>query len=140
MPNRPTETNTSERRLEAIEKQAQALELRKAGVSFPNIAKALGYGGPSGAYNAVHSAIRRVLREPVEALVNMEMARLDDIAFALWPAVKRGEEKASARMLDVMTRRAKMLGLDAPAKLEHAGKDGAPLTFSIKVETNGDSD
>lgn len=111
------ESATSPRRLAAVDKQAQALELRKAGVSFDAIAAALGYRGKSGARQAVMGAIQKILREPVEEFVALELARLDDMGFALWPAVRRGEEKAIARMLDVMVRRAKLIGLDAPTKL-----------------------
>lgn len=113
-----SESTTSERRLAAIEKQRRALELRKSGVSFPQIAQELGYSGPSSAYGAVQSAIRRVLQEPAEEVVRLELARLDEMLFAVWDAVCGGDTQAIASAIRIMERRAKYLGLDAPTKVD----------------------
>ena len=116
-----SESSTSERMLAAYERSRQALELRKAGYSFPKIAEALGYKGPSGAYDAVHSAIRRTLTEPAREVVDLELARLDALLVAVWPNAIRGDDKAIRRVLDIMERRSKYLGLDAPTKIDISG-------------------
>ena len=128
---RPGESLTSPRRLAAIERHRRALELRTAGATFPEIAAALGYTGPGAAYKAVHAGIRAVLREPAEALVNLELVRLDKMWLAIWPAIARGNVHAIDRGLRVMERRARLLGLDAPWRLEHNGADGTPTTTNI---------
>ena len=53
------ESKTSQNRLAAAEKHRQALELRRGGATFAEIAAMLGYEGPSGAYRAVMGALRR---------------------------------------------------------------------------------
>lgn len=113
-----SESKTSVRRLQAIERARQALELRKAGISYPQIAKELGYKSPSGAFDAIEGAIKRTLAEPAAAVLALELRRLDDMIFAVWPAVKRGDDKAILAALRVMHRRAQYLGLDAPTKIE----------------------
>jgi hypothetical protein len=118
------ESKTSERRLRAIERQRQALELRKGGASFPEIAKALGYSGPAGAYQAVMSALRRTLKEPAEEVRTLEVARLDAMLLALWTQVKQGNQGAIDKALKVEERRAKLLGLDAPAKVAPTDPSG----------------
>lgn len=112
------ESNTSERMITAAERQVQALALRKAGVSYEQIASALGYASGSGAYQAVHRALRKMLKEPAEEVRDLEVARLDEMLRALWPGVQAGEPKKVLAALRVMERRAKLLGLDAPAKID----------------------
>ena len=111
------ESKTSIRRLQAVERAKQALELRKGGASFPEIARALGYSGPAGAYQAVMSALRKTLKEPAEEVRTLEVARLDAMLLALWPQVRQGNQGAIDKALKVEERRAKLLGLDAPAKI-----------------------
>lgn len=112
-----SESKTSERRLAAAEKQLNALELRKAGASFQLIADKLGYGGPSGAYKAVESALLKTLQEPANEVRKLEVERLDGMWLALYPAMRSGDPSAIAQGLKIMERRAKLLGLDAPTKL-----------------------
>lgn len=110
------ESTTSLKRLDAVERQARALELRKEGKGFAEIAQALGYGGPAGAYKAVTTALRKTLQEPADELRRMELERLDALHAALWPQALAGKWLAVDRVLSVMERRAKLLGLDAPTR------------------------
>ena len=48
---------------------------------------------------------------------------------ALWRRVQNGDERAIDRVLRIMERRAKLLGLDAAAKTEHTGKEGGPIRY-----------
>jgi len=106
----------NERRLKTVERQRQALELRKAGASYRAIAQKLGYKGPAGAYAAVQGAIKLVLSEPAKEVIALELDRLDALLLGLWPEASRGRWLAVDRVLAIMDRRAKYLGLDAPVK------------------------
>jgi len=108
------EPKTSKRRLEAVEKQQRALEMRKRGTSFQAIADELGYSNKSGAYKAVMSAIEKMLREPAEEVRTLELERLDELLSGLWEKAVKGDAAALDRVLRIMERRAKYLGLDAP--------------------------
>ena len=58
------ESKTSPRRVEAVLKQAVACKLRVCGASYAEIAYALGYRDPSGAWRAIDAALRKARQEP----------------------------------------------------------------------------
>jgi hypothetical protein len=128
------ESKTSIRRLQAVERAKQALDLRKGGASFPEIARALGYAGPAGAYQAVMSALRKTLKEPAEEVRTLELARLDAMLLALWPQVRQGNQGAVEKALKVAERRAKLLGLDMPTKVASTDSQGEDLVFTAESE------
>ena len=119
-----SEPKTSVRRLHAIERQRRALELRKAGASFDEIGSTLGYRGKSGAYQAVMSALKRTLQEPADEVRKLELARLDRAQRTAWERMLHGDLDALGKVLKVMERRAKLLGLDAPAKVAPTDPSG----------------
>ncbi|MFZ5788903.1 MAG: hypothetical protein ACOY3Y_20890 [Acidobacteriota bacterium] len=92
----------------------EALELRKQGVDYRQIAERLGYAGPAGAFQAVETALRETLREPADALRQLEAERLDALTAVLWPLAVGGSLAAVDRLLKVMEQRARLLGLDRP--------------------------
>ena len=122
-----SEPKTSVRRVKATEKQRQALELRKAGASYDEIARKIGYRSKSGAYKAVTSALNKMLKEPAEELRTLEMARLDRLLVGVWGAAVQGNQGAIDRVLRILERRAKLLGLDAPQRRELSGPGGGPI-------------
>lgn len=70
-------SRTSPKRLQALEKQRQALQLRIAGANFDEIAESLGYANRGGAHKAIMTAIENTLREPVAHVRDLELKRLD---------------------------------------------------------------
>lgn len=112
------ESKTSVNRMDATQRQRQALELRMAGYGFDVIAERLGYSGPSGAHKAVTSALKKTIQEPADAVREMEVKRLDAMLAAIWVKVKQGNEYAIDRALKIMARRAAYLGLDAPKEVK----------------------
>lgn len=116
-----------QRELDALDKQVQALELRKAGVRYSDIAEKLGYKSASGAFAAVRSALIKTLREPADELRTLELERLDALWLTYYPMAKRGDRQAMDRCIKIMERRAKLLGLDAPQRTETTGAGGGPI-------------
>ncbi len=104
--------------VEHVEKQRQALELRKAGATFDQIAKALGYANAGGAYKVVQAGLRAVVQQPADEVRQLEVERLDAMLRALWPDAMAGKWLAIDRCLGIMDRRARLLGLDAPLRIE----------------------
>ncbi len=104
-----------QRQLEALERQVQAVKMRTAGMEFHEIADALGYKTPGGAFKAVKTALMKTIREPAEELRTLEVLRLDDMLKELWP--HRHKPQYTDRILRIMERRAKLLGLDMPDNL-----------------------
>jgi hypothetical protein len=110
------ESKASENRITAAERRVEALALRKAGLGYTAIAAQLGYAGPSGAYKAIATALGELTREPARELVNLEVARLDDLLLGLWGDARKGNVAKVDRVLKIMQRRADLLGLDAPQR------------------------
>ena len=117
------------RQVRAHERHLQALELRKAGVTYEVIAGQLGYANASGARKAVVSALKATLREPAAELRELELARLDAMLLPLWRPVQAGDETAVARALRIMERRARLLGLD-----RKTAEGEVPDTVKVVVE------
>jgi hypothetical protein len=103
--------------LTAIQRQRAALDLRISGETFQEIADALGYKHASGAKFAVDSALMKTIKEPADQLRDMEVARMDVMLKSLWPGVLKGNARTVEVAIKVLERRAKLLGLDAPIKI-----------------------
>ena len=73
--------------------------------------------------------------EGVEALVAIELKRLDLMAEALWDKATEGDTAATDRLLKIAERRARMLGYDAEEKrqIDHKTTDNN-LTISFEKE------
>ena len=111
--NRPTAED-----IKRMETEWQCVELRKAGVSYENIAKKLGLGNASCALQMVRRALSRVDTEATKDLRDLETRRLDDMLFSIWGHVRKGHFGAIEKALKIMERRARLLGLDSPVKFD----------------------
>ncbi len=111
---------TTPRVVALTQKAAQALALRKAGATYDEIAVRVGYSGKSNAYRAVSSALRRMLQEPAEDVRKLELARVDQLMLAIWPKATSGDLQALDRVLKLLERRARLLGLDLQPEHEQA--------------------
>ncbi len=105
-------------RITAVERQLRALELRKQGHTFPEIAEAVGYATASGAHKAVVKALRNTLREPAAEVRALYLERLDLVLQAMAPRMLEGNSGAALAYLKALERQAALQGLDAPARQE----------------------
>ncbi len=116
------ESKTSPRRLQAIQRQKDALNLRIAGSSYEEIARALGYRDKSGAYQAIMSALKRTLQEPADQVRTLHLERLNRLLLACWPeATNQKNLKAIDRALKVLDQMAEIQGLKAEREGEDIG-------------------
>ncbi|MEM0953315.1 MAG: hypothetical protein AAGI24_04165 [Pseudomonadota bacterium] len=112
----------------AADRRLQALEMRKMGMTYDAIAKQLEIT-PSAAHKAVRKALEQVQRlsdETAEELRAIELERLNRMQTGLWQKATSGSAQAVDKVLKIMERRSKLLGLDAPtkiAKTDTAGQD-----------------
>jgi DnaJ-domain-containing protein 1 len=130
-------------------RDAEAARLRALRFTYEQIADQLGYADHSGARKAAERGRDRAVREPHQDMVLMDLAELDEMARQAWKVlhathyvVDRGEVvtlhgeplrddapvlAAIAKLLDIQQRRAKLVGLDAPTKMQatvtHATSD-----------------
>lgn len=101
-------------------RQLQAVDMQIRGLSFQEIADALGYADRAAAHNAYTAGLKLLPEvDDREAMLRVEAARLDALLGAQWPKAMKGDSEAARTVLAIMQRRAKLFGLDAPTKLEH---------------------
>lgn len=75
--------------LSAAERDAKAAELRAQGKSYRDIAEELGYYDRSHVWRQLQMAKKRVLKEPVENLISVEMQQLDALYVAALEILER---------------------------------------------------
>lgn len=119
-------------RAAAAKKRAQAVALRLAGMDWATIAERTGYGSAGAACTAVKEALKADLKEQaenVEALRTLTVMRYDRLQAAYWAEAIKGDPKAAEIVLKCLAGRAKVEGVDAPAKVEHSGQ---VVTYQIE--------
>jgi hypothetical protein len=67
-------------------------------------------------------------------VARMDLARLDEMLKALWPAVQRGDTKACSCAINVLARRGRILGYEAAQKQEVKVVDGSTDIAALKTE------
>jgi hypothetical protein len=102
------------------ERQLHALRLRSLGASYSDIANALDVSTAT-AWRSVKAGLDRTIREPAQDMILIELQRLDRLHAAIWGqaiGITSGAPDLGAidRILAIMQRRSKLLGLDAPTK------------------------
>jgi hypothetical protein len=106
----------SERSFAAAPRQLQALELRRQGATYRQIAVRLGYTSPNGAYKAVQAALARGFRKPAQAVRDLENNRLDQLQTLYWQRALDGDLQALDQVLKVSSKRCAINGLYAPRR------------------------
>ena len=126
---------------EVASKYREVVRLRTLGVTFDDIADRVGYQSRSGAYDAYRAAMKWWGASPVQEARALEDERLE----SLWRSVMARLQVAQARdepdttevvnvlntAVNVMKRKASLLGLDAPRQVELAGLNGAPIVTDV---------
>ena len=114
--------------IESQKRKAEALELRKMGFTFEQIAEQVGYNSKQAAYEAVRTAIREIIEEPAKDVLRLDLERLDALWLGAYANAANGDPQAIAACMRIMERRARLLGLDAPVrtdnKTEVSSKEG----------------
>jgi hypothetical protein len=98
----------------------RAVDLRAAGTPYPDIADKLGVD-PTTAFHYVSEGLERFLGEEIrcsDTARKLHVERLRALLQAAWPKAMAGDANATASCLRIMEREAKLLGLDAPHKVD----------------------
>jgi len=106
----------SRRTIRNREQIQRALEYRRTGATYAEIGHGLAVS-KTRAYQLVTAGLTELnadLKETAVALRELELLRLDGIAAAHWP--NRANPRNAEILLKTSERRARLLGLDAPAK------------------------
>ena len=103
---------------ELVDREVKVLELRRAGLTWQRIAEEVGYKDHTGAYAAYKRAIKRTMQQPADELREQEIDRIDRLQLALWPKAMKGDNASINTIVRLMERRARLLGLDTPIKIQ----------------------
>ena len=132
------ESKLSPRRIDAVAKQRQALELRMAGRTWQEIGDTLGYANHSGAYAAVKTALQSSLQAPAQHYRDLTLERLTKILQVHWPLMLQADGNSTRLCLQTIKEIRELMGLDSPAKFEHTGADGTPIRHEVITLDIGD--
>ncbi|MGW1071568.1 hypothetical protein [Streptomyces sp. NPDC002537] len=103
------------------ERRAKAIGLRLAGLDFDTIADRLGYSSRGAATKDLLRALEVRHAEQsaqAEVLRSVEVQRLDRLQAAAWALALQGDMRAIDTVVRIIDRRCRLLGLDAPARME----------------------
>jgi hypothetical protein len=104
------------KKIESLEREIRALELRKSGFTYQRIKEELGIS-ISGVAMLLKRALGRLERQSIEGVSEyrrLQLERLDSMLFFCWDHAQKGDLNAIDRVLRIEERRSKLLGLDFP--------------------------
>lgn len=104
-----TSKHRSPRAIRIRRRQQQTLELRLKGLAYEQIAKHVGIS-KSQVERDVIAAMAEMIREPVAAVFQMEMTRLDAMLAGFYEAARGGDHAAADTCLQIMRHRARLMG------------------------------
>ena len=118
---------------ERIDKERSIVELRTEGYVWREIAQIVSMS-TAGVYKAYNRAMTRVIAPSIEEHREMELDRLDILQRTYWQPAVNGNLRAADYVLRVIDKRAKLLGLDAPLKVqaEVVTYDGSDLDAEVE--------
>ncbi len=102
------------KRARLTDRRRRALELRMKGLTFADIARQVGYASPSGAYEAVKKALASEAFDEAAEFRKLHIARLETLLAGIWNLAREGKLGAVDRVLNLLEREARLLGLDLP--------------------------
>lgn len=117
---KPSKLPRTPRALKIVEYEAKAFELRRDGASLDAIAEHLGLTSDQ-VHNHIVNRLTKIHIHNAETLAQikaMSDSRLLRIIMGLMPAAKAGNVPAARAVVAVEERRARLLGLDAPVRME----------------------
>lgn len=95
----------------------QAVELRRAGVSFDEIAKRVGYSDRSAAYKAYRAALARVPARAVQEHRDEWNDRLERLLLPYWTNALAGDIAAGRMVIRIAQEAARINGFYAPTEV-----------------------
>src|ERR1700676_2405947 len=119
-------TRTPQAKLEIARRENQIVELRLRNIPFATIGRAVGVSKQA-AVKAFYKALRRSTEQNISVHHRSELAKLEMEETRLWQALDTHKEswQATATCMSGLNRtpvpRARLLGLDAPTKLDVSG-------------------
>jgi DNA-binding CsgD family transcriptional regulator len=108
------------KKLEREERREKVAELLMAGHTYRQIAKTLfvSVGTVQKDVDTILEELKAKTTSVAHRYRDLELRRLDRLQSGFWIKAITGEETAATVILRIMERRAKLLGLDSPSKID----------------------
>ena len=124
----------SAKRIEIAQRRTRVADLIKSGLSNRAIAAQLGCdeGTVRGDVKNVLAHLSEETAARAPGARDVMLAQLDDIFIPAHTKASAadGNDNAALTCVRIMERRAKLLGLDAPTRVENTGAKGGPMVFA----------
>jgi hypothetical protein len=120
------------RTLQSAAKVRQAIEMRRAGHGWDDIADACGYASRGSVFTQVERAMKAGLAEmftEAESVPLESLERLRELIKALWP--RRADEKVAAEIRRCTERMDKLTGAERPLQIEFGEGMSTALSVSL---------
>jgi hypothetical protein len=119
--------------VEMLQRESEIVELRTEGFVWREIAQRVNMS-TAGVAKAYDRALTRVVAPSLERHRTTELDRLDTLQRVYWQPAINGNLRAADFVLRVIEKRAKLLGLDAPIKIqtEVVTYDGTDLDAEVE--------
>jgi hypothetical protein len=120
------DTHSPQAKVDIAKRENQIVELRLRNISFAAIGRAVGVS-KTAAIKAFYKALRRNTDQDISTHHRSELAKLEMEETRYWQALDTHKENwqavaaLSGSLNRIHTRRARLLGLDAPTKLDVSG-------------------
>ena len=113
------------------ERYRRVVDLKKAGLTYDQIAVEVGYADRSGAKHALDAALERWGTDSVGALRMVQNEQLDDLWRRVFAAIAQGDLSQIDRAIRILKRRSELWGLDAPRQHEISGPGGSSVRTDV---------
>ncbi len=126
---------TPRKRLTRGQRRVRVLELTQVGHSTRQVAAELGVSHQTVATD-LHAALdsyAALQADETAKLRALETARLDEMLAGVYPKALTGNISAVEAVLAIMQRRAKLLGLDTPVKVDVSGEIDFHISSILQV-------
>lgn len=128
------DSKTAPRRVAKVHNALRALELRRKGLTHARIAEDLGIS-QSYVTELLQEAMGRQVDEAADEARRLDLERLDDMLAGVYDAATGGDIEAINAVMSIMSRRAKMLGYEAPSKTDNTNVN---VNASVNAAAAGD--
>lgn len=102
---------------QSLQRRKEALELRFQGKSYEEIARHFGVKKPT-IYQWIQNQLAETVRAPTDEMREFEVARLDKLLETRWERALDGDDEALDRVLKILDKRYRLLGLEAPKRVD----------------------
>ena len=121
-----------------IDKQIRAVEMRRSGMNFEEIARELDYGTAKGAQSAYEKGLRLFANDSTYDINNerhLEILRIEKMISSLWPKAMLGDAESVATILKCMERKARYTkDLEVPLPKQPHEIENLPDKFTLEIE------